>query len=354
MTSFIVPKERQRFTPWRSSMPPESVLVIRMHAYGDVAITFPALVSFATKYPRTRIDYLTTQGPDSFVSSVDFINTVHSLPVCETTTQRIVAALRMGRRLRENHYDVVIDLQRNWVSRLVRILCRPRAFGEFDRFARTPAATRVLDTFHSIGFKGLALSYPVPIRHQLRSEARSTLLSKGWDGTTSLVIFNPGGFWASRNWPLENYLNLGDLWQKDGPVKFLLVGTQRIQEKARIIVQHFGEKAINLVGATTPAEAFACLQFVSCVISEDSGLMHMAWVSGIPTIALLGSSRHFWSTPLGPHTECLHSGDLECGACMEPACKYGDVHCLTRYSPEFIYEKVRALLRKESKGVPAH
>jgi heptosyltransferase-2 len=71
-------------------------------------------------------------------------------------------------------------------------------------------------------------------------------------------------------------------------------------------------------------------------------------VSGVPTLALFGSSRHVWSAPLGDHTMCLHSGDLECGSCMEPTCRYGDVHCLTRYSAEHLVERAAALLARAS------
>ncbi|HEY2149873.1 MAG TPA: hypothetical protein VGH34_03645, partial [Vicinamibacterales bacterium] len=63
-------------------------------------------------------------------------------------------------------------------------------------------------------------------------------------------------------------------------------------------------------------------------------------------LALFGSTRHAWSTPLGPHTLCLHSGDLECGSCMDAECRFGDVHCLTRYTAEFIVEQAEALVAR--------
>jgi ADP-heptose:LPS heptosyltransferase len=78
-------------------------------------------------------------------------------------------------------------------------------------------------------------------------------------------------------------------------------------------------------------------------VTEDSGLMHMAWVSGTPTLALFGSSRADWSRPLG-NSRCLNSGDLECGACMEAECRFGDVRCLARYTPERIVGEAEDLL----------
>jgi ADP-heptose:LPS heptosyltransferase len=100
---------------------------------------------------------------------------------------------------------------------------------------------------------------------------------------------------------------------------------------------------ISIVGETTTAQAFAIVQLAELMISEDSGLMHMGWVSGIKTIALFGSTRSDWAQPLGRHARFFDSSDLPCGNCMREICAYGDNHCLTRYTPAFIFEQARAL-----------
>jgi heptosyltransferase II len=82
------------------------------------------------------------------------------------------------------------------------------------------------------------------------------------------------------------------------------------------------------------------------VLSEDSGLMHMAWTSRVPLVALLGSTPSVWAAPQGNTSVCLDSSDLECGCCDTPECRFGDVHCLTRYSPEFVMATARRLLAR--------
>jgi ADP-heptose:LPS heptosyltransferase len=104
------------------------------------------------------------------------------------------------------------------------------------------------------------------------------------------------------------------------------------------------EKAISLIGETAPHEAFALVQKAQFVLSEDSGLMHFAWVSEIPTLVLFGSTRSDWSRPLGKHSSFLDSSDLPCGNCMQEECRFNDVHCLTRYTAEFVFEKAVQLM----------
>ena len=159
-------------------------------------------------------------------------------------------------------------------------------------------------------------------------------------------MLSPAGAFASRNWPIERYARFAELWRQRHPAQFAILGLDRLREKASALKAVLGEDLMNLVGETTPSQAFAIVQRASLVLTEDCGLMHMAWVTGVPTLALFGSSSHEWSAPLGDHALCLHSGDLACGACMEPACRYGDVHCLTRYVPQHIVDRAEALLAR--------
>ena len=103
---------------------------------------------------------------------------------------------------------------------------------------------------------------------------------------------------------------------------------------------------VTNIGELTTHGPQGTVQRASLVLTEDCGLMHMAWTSGVRTLALFGSSRHDWSAPLGGHSLCLHSGDLPCGACMDAVCRFGDVHCLTRYTPEHVVAEAERLVAR--------
>jgi ADP-heptose:LPS heptosyltransferase len=88
----------------------------------------------------------------------------------------------------------------------------------------------------------------------------------------------------------------------------------------------------------------AILKLCTLVVSEDSALFHMAWAMGIPSLLLLSSTRADWTCHTSKNVICLNSNDLSCGNCMAPECKYGDVHCLSRFTPKFVFEKAKKLL----------
>ena len=80
--------------------------------------------------------------------------------------------------------------------------------------------------------------------------------------------------------------------------------------------------------------------------------MHLAWVQGVPTLALFGASRSAWSRPEGPRADGFYSEDLSCGACMQPVCARGDLHCLVRVSVDDVEARAVSLMRPPAAGIP--
>jgi len=348
--------ERRSFSPWSAPHTPRRALLIRFHALGDVALVLPCAAHLARRWPDAQIDLLTGSPADALAEAVPVFHSVMTLPQASGRSKRLFDALRAGLSLRARKYDIVIDLQRNHVSRIIRILSGAPAWSEFDRYSPTPAPVRILSTVSRAGVADPLHEIPVPISSGRIESGRRLLADCGWDGSTKLIVLNPAGLWRTRNWPLSSYVELYRLWSMREQIRALVLGTDRVAEKGAFIARESGAGVINLAGKTTPGEAFAILRHAALIVSEDSGLMHMAWAAGLPIVALFGSSRSDWSAPQGERAVCMDSSDLECGCCMEPACRFGDVHCLTRHSPGAVLEAALGLLervRTQSQNQPS-
>jgi ADP-heptose:LPS heptosyltransferase len=218
---------------------------------------------------------------------------------------------------------------------------------QFDKTSPRPAGERTRLTVEAAGFANICANPDFSLNSNLGVD--DLLKVNGWNGRSALVILNPAGAFPTRNWPVDRYHEFATTWLNDFPnTQFLVLGVDLIAKKAGYLKQKLGDKLINLVNKTSPVQAFGIIQKATFVLSEDSGLMHMAWVSGIPTLAMFGSTRSDWSTPLGKHTLLLHSSDLECGNCLRETCIYGDTRCLTRYTAQFVFEKARGLIRAQT------
>jgi heptosyltransferase-2 len=329
-------EELRSSSPWVSDSAPRKILVIRFQAIGDVVVTIPACNALRQMFPDARIDLLTADACVEIPQAIRLFDRIDSAAAGQGRWQRALHAAMLGARLRSEHYDVILDVQRHGISRLIRRMARPLAWGEFDRFSPRHALERVLDTCRLAGFPDLKPIYKLNLKPEVRERAFCMLRNHGWDGKTKLVILNPAGLWVTRNWPLARYEELAALWSEIEPVRFLFVGTSRIRAKVGHLADKLAGRIIDLTGKTSLAEALGIVQHASVVVSEDSGLLHMAWVSGIPTVALFGSTRSDWTRPLGNRSRFVGSEDLPCGACMQATCRFGDVHCLSRYSAESI------------------
>jgi len=330
--------------PWAKKRLPKRILAIRMQAMGDVVITLPYLQDLRNSLPESvQIDLLTRYETNPIPENLVLFNKIFSIGGKRNLKKQLIFTLFLLPRLFFRRYDVVIDLQNNILSRLVKKLLMPAAWSEFDRQTPIPAGERTRFTIEAVGLGKNKAAEKLKLKSDLN--AKEILIKNGWDGKKELIVLNPAGVFETRSWPVEYYASFAIMWLNEFPqTQFLVIGLPFIAPKSAYLEKQLGKNLIAIIGEKNVAEAFSILQYVKLVLSEDSGLMHMSWVSRIPTFALFGGSRSDKARPLGDHSGYLDSTDLPCGNCMQEKCKWSDTHCLTRYTPEIVFEKVKALI----------
>lgn len=336
--------------PWTGGKAPRRILAIRLQATGDVVITLPYLQDLRRRLPPgTELDLLTRRETADIPRHTGLFGHVYALGGARDFKKQLCLILWMLPRLAIRRYDVVLDLQRNPISRLVTRVLRPRAWSVFDKYSPRAAGERTRLTIEAAGLGPSTCD--TAFAATLGERGRQLLQAEGWDGSDALVILNPASAFPTRRWPLSHYTAFARLWKTRFPrTRFIVLGTPFIAAQARYFQKELGSWLIHLVGNTGPFDAFSVIQHCTLVLSEDSGLMHMGWVSGAPTLALFGGTRSDWARPLGPHTRFLDSSDLPCGNCMQEICPLGTVHCLTRYTPEKVFSEALALLAQSGRN----
>lgn len=189
------------------------------------------------------------------------------------------------------------------------------------------------------GEAGIAHDRP---RLALPDEAISRALQAHGVARQCYVVFAPGAeYGPAKRWP--HYAELAaDL---DEPV--LVLGSAKEAELAEDIVRLAPQRARNLAGRTSLADAFALIAGARHVVSNDSGLMHVAAAFGVPQVALFGSSSPLHTPPLNARAQVVwlkqdphYQPPLDCSPCFQRECPLGHFRCLDDVTPE----RVRALL----------
>ncbi len=334
------------FKPWAKRRAPRKILAMRFQAMGDLVITLPYLQGLKNSLPDTKLHLLTRREVSSIPKNLFLFDRVIEIGGGRNAKLQFVLCLLLIPYLWWQRYDVVLDLQNHKISRVVRFLLFPVCWSQFDRSSANAAGYRTKKTIEAAHICKSEISTAYGVRKKF--DVNSILRKGGWDDKGDLVILNPAGAFVTRNWPLENYLIFANAWieKVNANTFFIMLGLDSMKEKSAFLKKHLGEKLIDLVMKTTSIEAFLIAQKAKFVLSEDSGLMHMAWVQGVPTLALFGSSRGDWSAPLGTWSKCLNSADLSCRYCLKEICQYGDVRCLHRYTPEFVLSEALELISR--------
>ena len=328
---------------WNGVKPPEKILVIRFQALGDTIITLPYIHSIRKQFPNIRIDLFTRKEVSAIPRHLGIFDNVLEIAGPRNAKAQLLLAILKIPKLLMHGYDAVIDLQNNRVSRIVRKLLRPKSWASFDRYSPQSAGERTRNTVEAL-WHWTIIAENISL-HSSASEVDGLLKRCGAKSGHELVILNPAGYCSSRNWPLRNYVDFARKWLEEVQplTQFVLLLLPAHRASADYLKEQIGEHCIDLTGMADQLQAFQIVGRSALMLSEDSGLMHMAWTQGVPTIALFSSSRKDWSAPQGSRSVCLDSSDMSCGPCGLETCLYGDNRCLTRYSPEFVLAQAGVL-----------
>ena len=344
MTTLNFLKATVRSRPWKKNKPPSKILIMRFEALGDTVITLPYLQSLKSQYPEIKLHFLTREEVSPIPKSILLFDKVITIGGRRNAKAQFVLALIKMPWLLLQRYDAVLDLQNHKISRIVRKLLFTGAWAEFDRTSPLAAGERTRQTIKALWNWEIELDPKFIIKSKWNEN--ELLKANGWRPDCDLVVLNPAGSFPSRNWPLDNYIAFAKLWLMhiNSNTQFVLLLLPSLKEKADRIALALGDKCVNLTGKANQVEAFTILPKCVFALSEDGGLMHMAWTQGVPTLALFSSSRKDWAAPIGERSECLDSSDMECGPCEFFVCKYDDNRCLTRYTPQVVFAKAKELM----------
>jgi heptosyltransferase-2 len=156
------------------------------------------------------------------------------------------------------------------------------------------------------------------------------------------VVMAPGAeFGPAKRWPHFGALAA----QLDRPV--ILLGSGKEADLCEAILAQAPHRCRNLAGKTSLMEAFALIAGAGSMVSNDSGLMHVAAAFAVPQVALFGSSSPLHTPPLSERAQVVwlkqdpdYQPPLDCSPCFQRVCPLGHFRCLNDVLPE----RVRALL----------
>jgi heptosyltransferase-2 len=125
-----------------------------------------------------------------------------------------------------------------------------------------------------------------------------------------------------------------------------LLGSPKDKAICDVITEQ-SEGVINFAGKTTLEDAMALMTLSQVVISNDSGLMHIAAACQKPVVAIYGSTTPVFTPPLSSQAHCVVVNDLPCAPCFKRTCSLtgeDNMQCMKRLSPEIVLTQLNELI----------
>lgn len=323
---------------------PTSILIVRFSAIGDIILTTPLVRQLRARYPKSKIDFLTKPAFKPLLQNSPYINNVISID-----------------DFQPQNYSIVIDLQNNLKSRRITKKTAPKIYKYYKHNWRK---------FFLVHFKVDFVKHhqPVPERYKedlldlniqddqlgceiFLSDDEESFAKAKINQEVKNVAICFGATHFTKRYPTVLLIQVIEKLYRETDATLMLMGGKDESKAADDMLKKlsFKGRVQNFTGKTSLLESAALLKYSDVVLSNDTGLMHMASAFNKKMVVLFGSSvRQFGFAPYRAQATILENLSLSCRPCShigKSKCPKKHFKCMRELSPDNVAQTVIDLLK---------
>ncbi len=302
------------------------ILIIRLSSIGDIVLTTPVVRAVNEQIPTAEVHFLVRKNYANVVENNPHIHKVHIYDpddVAGTVEE-----------LRSEHFDEIIDLQKTYRSKQVtRKLRAPSHTFNKHNFSKwlcihlkmngLPETHIVERYFEAVKFLNVhndhkGLEFYIPENQGFDEDDLPMIFE---DGFVAIVL---AAQHFTKRIPVSKVVEIGSILHK--PI--MLLGGSDVVEEGEQVVSQLGDRAYNGCGKFSLFQSAAIIQHSDCVITGDTGLMHIAAALHKPTAAIFGATiPEYGYYPYMPGERNMFRNFEVCPLNCRPCSKFGSKKC---------------------------
>jgi len=329
------------------------VLFFKPGAIGDLLHTLPALKALRKKFPSAHVTVVVSPGLESLIQGTSVADRVQVFDKSKFK-RHLKDIINFGIRIRDEHYDLFIDMQPSvrsmalrWLSgaRHVLVYRKHRKDRAGDR--RLHAVENFLETLLPLGIDGTVDSIELPVKPDARQHIDRFLAERNIDDNRPLIALNcsVGSARPARNWFPERFAALADRLIDELGAQVVFVGGNEDRELVRSVLAGMKHKAMSAAGELSLSDSAALLARCKCLVSADTGPLHLATAVQTPVVGLFGSTDPGRTGPIGKEHQVIRK-ELSCVPCEEKHCPLGTRACMADITVDEVFKAVGRVLGK--------
>ncbi len=337
-----------------------AILVVGPSWVGDMVMAQTLFIILRAQHPDAPIEVLAPGWSRPILARMPEVNAAIVMPVGHGQFG-FLARWRVAQTLRNRHYQAAYVLPNSLKSALIPLLAGiPRRVGWRGemRFgllndirlldeARYPLMVQRFAALAYRADQALPATLPRPCLQIDEDRLPGLFATFSLDVSRPILALCPGAeFGSAKRWPERHYRAVAETMIERGWQVWIMGSTndQAVGNAIRDSLTGLQQQhVINLAGQTELADAIDLLSCAGVVVSNDSGLMHIAAALNRPLVAVYGSTSPAFTPPLGEQVETLAIA-VDCGPCFQRDCPLQHLKCLTDLLPGSVLAAIDRLL----------
>ena len=337
----------------------QPILIVGPSWVGDMVMSQTLFTILRQKYPESPIDVLAPDWSCPILERMVEVSEAIIMPVGHGKLE-LLKRWKLAQRLSKRRYRAAYVLPNSFKSALIPLFAGiPRRvgwrgemrFGLLDdiRLLDEKRYPLMVQRFAALAYpaeKPLPLDLPRPCLQVDTQRVSALVASFKLNLARPVLALCPGAeFGPAKRWPEKHYRVVAETMIRRGWQVWMMGSDndQEVGESIRIGLSEADQQhAVNLAGRTELADAIDLLSCAAMVVSNDSGLMHIAAALNRPLVAIYGSTSPGFTPPLGDQVETV-AIPVDCGPCFQRECPLEHLKCLNDLSPELVLAAIERL-----------
>jgi heptosyltransferase II len=336
------------------------ILIVGPSWVGDMVMAQTLFIALKSRSSNLIIDVLAPHWSRPILERMPEVRQAVAMPVGHGSLQ-LGVRYKLAQQLKSESYDQAIVLPNSLKSALVPLFAgipkRTGWRGEMRygllndiRLLNKAAYPLMIERFIALADDpSKALPDPLPRPNLVvdASNVNASLERYALDMARPVLALCPGAeFGEAKRWPAEHYASVAQHKINEGWQVWLFGSgnDHGVAEQIKLqLTRDAQASCFNLAGQTSLADAVDLMSVADAVVSNDSGLMHIAAALGRALVVLYGSSSPDFTPPLNDHVKVLRTG-IECSPCFKRQCPLDHFKCLKDLSTEVVLQAMDELL----------
>lgn len=316
------------------------------------------------EYPASQIDFLVKKEFAVVLSGNPHLDTIITFDK-EAGNEELG---RIRQKVKQNKYTHILDIQKNIRSFFIssasgaivsgfskKLLARDLLirFGKNIYTEIKPVYLRYFESAEALGVgydgKGTEV-FPAESESEKVSEF---LKPENITSGTPVLVIAPGAQWENKRWPVEGYATAADSFCKQTGTFPVLIGGSGDVEICKQVQGLMKTYSINLAGKLSLMGSAALLGKAKMVLTNDTGMLHMAQAMKAPVVAIYGpTTRELGFFPL-PENSAVAEIDISCRPCTQKglhSCPKKHFRCMKDQKPEVVADLAVGLFKANNEG----